>query len=535
MPTSSRGGPPSAAAFNVTMQGPAGPPGPQGPPGDPGGPPGPPGPAGPAGPAGANGAPGPPGADSTVPGPAGADGAPGPPGADSTVPGPAGPAGPTGPAGADGATGATGPAGPTGPAGATGPAGPQGPNLTISDTAPAGALPGHLWWESDTGILYTYYNDGTSSQWVAISSGGAVPSDVVRYDTAQALTSAQQERARANIYAAPLDAIGQFGMQQNGAMEISQQNGFGVAVTASGAHVCDGWLIIYSGTMVLNGQAVSSQPNYIGSGITNYLLITVPTAQASLAAGSYATLTHFIEGYRIARLAWGTPNARPLTIGFWSGNNRAGVYSVCIRNTAYNRSYCATYTQAVANVPQWNVITIPGDTTGTWTITNAAGIAISFTQACGTTYTAPAANAWQSGNYFSVPGQVNAVAATSDYLVISGVIILPGNEVPVASRSALIMRPYEQELQLAKRYWQKVYVAIDWQSTGAGILSTVHVPFVPEMRISPTMALVAGYSINNLSTVTPGAAAVYAAYVQANAAAAGRAYFLGHYTCDARL
>ncbi len=218
MPTSSRGGPPSAAAFNISMQGPPGPPGPQGPPGTPGGPPGPAGPTGP---------PGPPGAASTVPGPAGpagADGAPGPTGptgpagADSTVPGPAGPAGP---AGVDGVAGADGPAGPAGPAGATGPAGPQGPNLTISDTAPAGALPGHLWWESDTGILYTYYNDGTSSQWVAISSGGAVPSDVVRYDTAQALTAAQQERARANIYAAPLDAIGQFGMQQNGAMEIS--------------------------------------------------------------------------------------------------------------------------------------------------------------------------------------------------------------------------------------------------------------------------------------------------------------------------
>ena len=37
----------------------------------------------------------------------------------------------------------------------------------ISDTAPTGiAGAGQLWWESDTGKLKIYYNDGTSSQWV---------------------------------------------------------------------------------------------------------------------------------------------------------------------------------------------------------------------------------------------------------------------------------------------------------------------------------------------------------------------------------
>src|SRR5262249_51374585 len=36
----------------------------------------------------------------------------------------------------------------------------------ISDTAPTGKLPGALWWESDTGILYVFYDDGDSQQWV---------------------------------------------------------------------------------------------------------------------------------------------------------------------------------------------------------------------------------------------------------------------------------------------------------------------------------------------------------------------------------
>lgn len=37
--------------------------------------------------------------------------------------------------------------------------------ITISDTAPTG-YPTNLWWESDTGKLKIFYNDGSSSQWV---------------------------------------------------------------------------------------------------------------------------------------------------------------------------------------------------------------------------------------------------------------------------------------------------------------------------------------------------------------------------------
>jgi hypothetical protein len=38
--------------------------------------------------------------------------------------------------------------------------------IYISDTPPAGAPVGSLWWESDSGVFYVYYNDGDSTQWV---------------------------------------------------------------------------------------------------------------------------------------------------------------------------------------------------------------------------------------------------------------------------------------------------------------------------------------------------------------------------------
>ena len=75
-------------------------------------------------------------------------------------------------AGDKGATGPTGPAGATGPTGAVG-------NIKISTTAPTTASPGDLWFESDTGMFYVYYNDGDSLQWVAVIAGTPGGGDVV--------------------------------------------------------------------------------------------------------------------------------------------------------------------------------------------------------------------------------------------------------------------------------------------------------------------------------------------------------------------
>jgi hypothetical protein len=43
-------------------------------------------------------------------------------------------------------------------------------SVTTSDTAPGSPSDGDLWWDSSTGKLYIYYDDGSSSQWVEVSS-----------------------------------------------------------------------------------------------------------------------------------------------------------------------------------------------------------------------------------------------------------------------------------------------------------------------------------------------------------------------------
>ena len=41
-----------------------------------------------------------------------------------------------------------------------------GASITISDTLPGSPTAGSLWWNSNTGYMFVYYNDGDSSQWV---------------------------------------------------------------------------------------------------------------------------------------------------------------------------------------------------------------------------------------------------------------------------------------------------------------------------------------------------------------------------------
>jgi hypothetical protein len=47
-----------------------------------------------------------------------------------------------------------------------------GSSVTISTTAPGAPSAGDLWFNSENGTLYVYYNDGTTSQWVAPDNGG---------------------------------------------------------------------------------------------------------------------------------------------------------------------------------------------------------------------------------------------------------------------------------------------------------------------------------------------------------------------------
>jgi hypothetical protein len=302
--------------------------------------------------------------------------------------------------------------------------------------------------------------------------------------------------------------------------------------------------------------------SYIGGGGLpgfNYVLVAnVTTANAAPGAADRCTVSNRIEGYRIARLAWGSASAQPITIGFWVFAKRAGNYSGAVTNggTA-TRSYPFSFTLA-ANVWQYITVTVPGCTDGTWNTGNGTGLEIFFTLMAGTSKQA-AAGAWAAGDFQGATGTINGVAATTDSFLIGGLIVVPGNEAPSAVRSPFIMRPFDQELVLCQRYWEKSYnyatapatntavglCGLTLLAVGGTTNSQSMIFFKTRKRATPTILLWSGTGVaNQFSSLPDGSNSFATAFISGSP---GEASFgVGnnttnssgvyiHYAADARL
>jgi hypothetical protein len=117
---------------------------------------------------------------------------------------------------------------------------------------------------------------------------------------------------------------------------------------------------------------------------------------------------------------------------------------------------------------------------------------------------------------------------------ITGVIVLPGLEVPNAARSPFIMRPYDAELLTCKRYYCKTLAGLRAYASAAGGFYENAVLWPVEMRAAPTASCPTGGGSNInatypqiLSPTTQGARFALVA-----GAAAGDMYAL-NVTCTA--
>jgi hypothetical protein len=128
---------------------------------------------------------------------------------------------------------------------------------------------------------------------------------------------------------------------------------------------------------------------------------------------------------------------------------------------------------------------------------------VSFMAAVGSTYIAPSANTWVTGNYLAAPSQINAAAIASSTMFFTGVLVLPGIYAPTAAQSPLIMRPFDQELRTCQRYYAKTYpydvLSASVRGTGGGLIYlgggaggsflSGYWSFPVEMRTGPTMQI----------------------------------------------
>ena len=229
----------------------------------------------------------------------------------------------------------------------------------------------------------------------------------------------------------------------NGAMVIDQRNS-GASVTVDNSFAVDRFLFRTVG----GGAITAQQSTTIPTGFVNSYSITVSTADSSIATGDNYQLVHRIEGYNIRDLLFGSSSAKPVTLSFWVRSSLTGTFGGNLQNSIADRSYVFQYTINTADTWEYKTITVPGDITGTWELTNGLGVAVTWDLGSGSNFEGTA-NTWNSANKRRASGNVQLIGTLNATFYITGVQLELGDVATPFEH-----RIYGQELSLCQRYYQ---------------------------------------------------------------------------------
>jgi hypothetical protein len=207
----------------------------------------------------------------------------------------------------------------------------------------------------------------------------------------------------------------------------------------------------------------------------------------------------------VADLGWGTANAQTVTLSFWVRSSLTGTFGGSVNNNS-NRSYPFTYTINAANTWEYETITIPGDTGGTWATGNTTGLLLELGLGVGSTFSGTA-GAWTGSYFSSATGAVSVVGTNGATFYITGVQLERGT-----SATPFEYRDYGRELLMCYRYCfaeTNENAAYRWFGQGYTTSTTaasIGRPLPVTMRTSPTATIVnpTGFIVDRSS----GAAAV---------------------------
>ena len=140
----------------------------------------------------------------------------------------------------------------------------------------------------------------------------------------------------------------------NGAMNISQRGTTSVSVQTTTAYATVDRFRTYAtqnSKFTVQQTPSATETGYatrIGAGFTNYLAATSSSAY-SVVSSDYFLITQVIEGNNVSDLAWGTADAKTVTLSFLAYSSLTGTFGGVFGNASANRSYAFSYTINAAN------------------------------------------------------------------------------------------------------------------------------------------------------------------------------------------
>jgi hypothetical protein len=342
-----------------------------------------------------------------------------------------------------------------------------------SPTAPPSANNGDLWYDTNRGVTYVYYNDGSSSQWVEVVtsgtpelstkanlSGGNTFSGVQTLNTPLAIASGGTGGNSIAAAQTNLQIPLSFNYIINSAFDIWQR---GTSTTNNTSYLADRWYVTTNATSIsCNQSRVAANL----SGKAGYALRVQQTASSTVV--EYAA-RQFIEAQNIHTLA-----GKTVTVSFWYRSNKTGTHGA--RLTGSGRATGATDLNIGFTVP----------TADTW-----ARYSITFSTFASATAWTVADNEW--GAALDIGFRTgNSVGHTSlsanDYFEISGVQLEEGSVATTFRRNSSTI---QGENAACQRYYHRISSTTQFTALAPGyqITTTEVAAFVTlpvRMRIRPT-------------------------------------------------
>jgi len=177
--------------------------------------------------------------------------------------------------------------------------------------------------------------------------------------------------------------------------------------------------------------------------------LTNTATDGSVAAGDDYRWATDIEGYDVARLAYGTSDAKTATLSFWVKSSLTGTYCGAFYSTTASRHYIYEYTISSANTWEKKTITVEGDTTGSWNRTNGNGLRIYWGFGSGSDVQGTA-DVWAAGEKWETTNQAAWIGSASATFFIAGVQLEVGE-----TATPFEHRSYGDELTRCQRYFEK--------------------------------------------------------------------------------
>lgn len=258
----------------------------------------------------------------------------------------------------------------------------------------------------------------------------------------------------------------------NGAMNVAQRGTqrTGIVGDVFGGSGSTGKTIYLSDRFSFSPQLMSGtwtveQSDDAPIGFSKSFKVTATAAITSIDLDGHLIFRHLIEGQNLQHLAYGTSEAKSMTLSFWVKSNKTGNASFqIVQNDNLSKMISKSYAINSANTWEYKTISIPADTAGNIDNDNGDGLHIEWWFNSGSNWTGGSeATTWSSyAKNRSNPSNLGVGGSVGDYFAITGIQLEVGDEATEFEHE-----DYGTTLIKCERYYQ------EYDNNGNGYMSGV--------------------------------------------------------------